>query len=229
METPTKKEEAHKMPRWLEIFLQYILSPVILTILGIQLNAQLESQKRDIEKIKIANEIITEAYSGNSEKAFALDRMMRAFLDQEIADSVSHIISSYLSTQAKTVVSEAQSNPEKLEQLVNTEANARSIGGSAADEVVSSLNKDSRYQDLKSKYRKASELEKRGLQQLESGQVDSSIKLFEAAEKTYPQIHNAYEISNLLNKNKEQLVANPAMNKAILDTIKTKYSWGSKK
>jgi hypothetical protein len=122
-------------------FVQYLLSPLLVLLVGYLINyrveqnrGEIEKAKTDIQRIDLAQKMIPILFGGNPEEAFAAQRLMEKVVDPEVAKEFKDVVAKYY--QAK-VASDLKKGD--VQSAVATITAAQDVGGQAADQVVQSV------------------------------------------------------------------------------------------
>lgn len=218
---------------YVKFFLQYLISPIVIAIVGFVINSNINERKQKLETYKFYADIFTDAFNDdNPEKGLKLANMLPLLMeDKFIADSFKNNIYAYY--QAVLEKSLINGDEAKLESV------AKAITENAPPVTNQDINEEknniviNNAKTISKRAQIAKEYEKKGLESIEKNDLATAKKNFDSAEKTYNGYHNAYEISKLLNKNIQELNNNPANKEIILSNVKTniekKYSWGLEK
>ena len=213
-------------------FVQYLLSPLLVLLVGYLINyrveqnrGEIEKAKTDIQRIDLAQKMIPILFGGNPEEAFAAQRLMEKVVDPEVAKEFKDVVSKYY--QAK-VASDLKKGD--VQSAVATITAAQDVGGQAADQVVQSVTQDQTKKEAIQTYTNrmqiASQKEREGFENLMAGKYDDAIKAFQAAEDAYHSYHQVYELARLLRAKAPDL-NDDNKRKEVFQLIIDKYSYGA--
>lgn len=203
-----------------KFWLQTLLIPCVLAIVGFFVNSTLADKQRSFDKIQLAEEIIDKSFdSGNPDKALALCKLIPAITDdKDFGDSLVALINAYYFRKAQQA---ALSSDESTYKQI---ADAASAFNGNGINISDSLKKDPATKGVET----ARNYEQKGLIHLQGGNLEAAQQSFEKADKAYPGFHSSYEISRLikskLNIDGTASEKNQAQ-KEVMDTIRKKYSW----
>jgi hypothetical protein len=209
----------------LKFFVQYLLSPLLIISVGTFINWRIEQGKAEAQRLELAQKMITTMFSGNADQAFATERLLTKVVDPDYAADLHQSVARYY--QNKVDASIKQGDVEGAARIVSA---ARTIGGTAADQVVQSVDQNqtqkNTIQAYTSKSQEAAQKEREGFEKLITGDYDSAAASFEAAEQAYHSYHSAYEIAHLLRLRSADL-NDPARRKAVLQEIVSRHAYGA--
>ena len=200
----------------LKFFLQYLLMPLVLAVVGYFFTSNQQSSQRRLEEMKFTEQIIKDAYdTSNSARGLAICNLIKPALrsNPEYADSLISSINAFYASRVKLAI--ANGNIPAAKEIVST---SNSIGGDAAGTA-----QEVQQTKLISKGEKAGEFEEKGIQYLNDNNIPAAQNAFASAESSYHGFHNANEISKLLKTTK------PEELESAKKIIKTRYSWGMDK
>jgi len=203
-----------------KFWIQTLIIPIILALVGYGINNTLQSQQRALEKIKFTDQIINEAFDSNKpEKALALTKIIPVLIeDKAFADTLINIITGYYLRQAKQAL---LTSNDSAYRRISDAATAFHGNGNV---LLDSLKKD----PTTSKAEKARKYEQEGLLQIQQGNLEAAHTNFKKAETIYPGFHSSYEIANLL-ADKIQVIKqggdSSEAKQEVLKTVQKKYSW----
>jgi len=144
------------------------------------------------------------------DKQAALDKL-------EETRKINEILKQKSDSLTKVLLSAEDSTGHKSDSKWNTEKTTLIRELKNVNETYTKIN------DL-SAYQKAYILEKEGFEALVSNNFDLALEKISAAEKTSPNFHMCYEISNLLISNRKQF-NDPEIQKNVKIQIIEKFSW----
>lgn len=199
-----------------KFFFQYLLSPILLLIVGFWINSRLEKQKQTLQRIQITEDIIKNVFDDNPHKAFTLVGLLPSLLDDKsIIDTITLKVKLYYAKESADAAQKGDAN-----RVIEIQ-NAAQVGLNPNESrgFIDSTKKDSNV----NKVYVAKQLEQSGYDALfKKKDFLQAQKEFAKADSAYPQYHSAYEISTLIEKNKSKL-NDPETKNMLLDSIKEKY------
>ena len=204
----------------IKFWLQSLLIPAVLATVGFVINNTLQKQQRAFDKIKLTEQIINNAFdSNNPQKAMALASLIPTIVeDKAFADSLVRLINRTYLLKAEEALQ--QGDIQSYEVIADA---AETFKGTNIN-VIDSLQQN----PVANKIQSARQYEQKGLQQIQTGSLKEAQKNFEKAEKAYPGLHSAYEISKLLKDKVDELqkgADTSAVKREVINEIKKKYSW----
>jgi hypothetical protein len=209
----------------LKFFVQYLLSPILIICVGALINYQIEKGKAEAQRLDLAQKMIATMFSGNADEAFATERLMTKVVDEQYAKDLHESVAKYY--QNKVDASIKQGDFEGAAKIVES---AKTIGGTAANQVVQSVEQNQSQQiaiqTFTNKADKAAQQERDGFERLIKGDYEGAAAAFDAAEQAYHSYHSAYEISRLLRARAAEL-NDPARRKEVLQEIVNRHSYGA--
>jgi hypothetical protein len=133
--------------RPISFFFQYLVSPLMLLVIGYLLNQQAERSKQvfnrlelDVKRIDVAQNMLTELFSGIPERAFVADRLLVKLVDSTLGNEISSIISRYYSQKLNRTLS-----GKEMEEAEKIATAASAIGGPAADSITIQMQQNHYY------------------------------------------------------------------------------------
>lgn len=209
----------------LKFFVQYLLSPLLIISVGTFINWRIEQGKAEAQRIDLAQRMIATMFSGNADEAFATERLLTKVVDPQYAADLHQSVAKYY--QSKVDASIKEGDVEGAARIVSA---AKTIGGTAADQVVQSVDQNqaqkSTIQNYVSKSEEAAQQERQGFESLLAGDFERAANAFEASERAYHSYHSVYEIARLL-RSKSAELNDPARRKAVLQEIVTRHAYGA--
>ena len=133
--------EREQRSKW-RLFLQFIVSPLLLLIIGYFLTGSIERAKEDfqhlqleVKRIETAQIMLRDLFSNAPERAFVADRLMSKLVDETLSKQISEIVFGYYSSKN---LNKRLSGPvlDKAAEIVGA---AEAIGGPAADKIKTKL------------------------------------------------------------------------------------------
>lgn len=202
----------------LKFWMQILVIPIVLLVLGFMVDDTLQKRQRALDKIKFTDQVLNEAFdSDNARKAIALSKLIPQLVeDSALSDTLVLLLNSYITELAKNAV---QIGDDSLFAVI-TEA-VRYSNLTALDKALTD-------DPVTNQARKAINLENEALEKVQLGDLVSAQKKFAEAGKQYPALRSASEISNIINKKYKDLSNSEDSAKAkaeILDAVKTNYAW----
>jgi hypothetical protein len=174
----------------LKFWIQTLIIPVVLAVVGYFINNTLQTQQRAFDKIKFADQVINEAFdSGNPDKALALTKIIPVLIDDPaFSESLVEMVNNYYLKKAELALK--TSNEVEYKQI--SQAAAAFDGGGIT--ISDSL----KAKPETKKAEKAVALEQKGLEELHNGNLEAAQKHFEQANQTAPAFKASNEISKIL-------------------------------
>lgn len=75
----------------IKFFFQYLLSPLLLLVIGFVINSSVERQKQALQKIQITEDIVKNVFDGNPHKAFTLVGLLPSLIeDKDVIDTITY-------------------------------------------------------------------------------------------------------------------------------------------
>jgi len=223
----TKLEESNQNK--IRFFIQYLLSPLLVLIIGFILNSQIEREKRvletkrtKIQQLELAQNMLPKLFSDDEHIGFATERLMEKVLeDQSLKDEITQLVREYYAK--KIDQSLAANDPDTAQRVVDA---AQTFGGGAAQKVIDQVENDPETKQELTRYQKALQKEREGFEYLLSGEYAKAVNAFEAAEEAYNGFHQVYEIARAL---READLENPNERKETFRRIVEEFSWKAPK
>lgn len=132
----------------IRFFMQYLLSPLLLLLIGGFLNFQIEKAKQGFQKIELeikrigtTQKFMTELFSGTPQRAFVAERLMSKLVEKEDAEEISKIIAQYYNGQVDKRLS-TQKDIEKAQEIKSA---AEMVQSPASKELLKNIEKKSYY------------------------------------------------------------------------------------
>lgn len=193
-----------------KFWVQTLLIPVVLAVTGYFINATLSQKQREAENFKFMENVMREAFDSQSPiKALALAKLLPHLTeDQALADTLAALI--------------RQNFKVNLAEAVKSGNDSATLQYVKAAEAV----KDTTTQHLVTKTKQALDLETKGYEAIQAGDLQRAQKHFELVEKTYPSFHSAYEISRILKKKTRELkqgADSAAVTREVQNEVKRMY------
>jgi hypothetical protein len=114
IETLEKKKESPA-----RFFLQYLLSPLLLLVIGFLLNYQIEKAKQgfqlielELKRIEATQKFVTELFSDNPQRALIAERLIAEIVEEKLAKDIAEIVENYYKGKVEKLV--ARKEFEKL-------------------------------------------------------------------------------------------------------------------
>jgi len=203
-----------------KFFVQYLLSPALVVVIGLIFNSQLEKKRQEIQQLQIAQSMISTLFSEDEFKSLATKRLMDEVLESEsLKKEIGKIVEEYLKSKFKQSVQKG--DIESAQKVLEA---ARSIGGNSGASIVEEIQKNPESISTITKYEKATKFEKLGFEYLIKENFKKALENFKSSYEIYPDLHSVSEIYYLLEKNENQF-SNTETQKIIFKTIVEKYSW----
>lgn len=229
LEERIKKLEEKKSFR--ELFLQNLFGPLLVALVGglgalyIQYVAnrtqtQLDTTTKQIERMKVAQQMIADLFSDNHERALATEQILTRLLDDEDLEKTIHEqVTHYYG--AKVVGAIAAGNFEQASNIVDS---VKQIDSPTAKQIVQKAEKEHGAELAKGeKYKAAADLETQGFAALQAGNLADAKKSFAEAAKVAPDYHDVSRISKMVDRASEE--SDAAKRQALAQEIFEKHSW----
>jgi hypothetical protein len=208
-----KLESANK---W-AAFLQYLVYPLILALIGLYFKGQIESAKDATQRMQIVQSMLTSMFAGNHAQALVSERILVKVTDAPFAAEITQIVEDYYVNQMQTAVKGGD-----LDFAVKILTATDAVGGSLKDKITAGVG--ARTLQTVQGAQLAAEKERVGYDDLISGKFAKALDDFDASEKAHSGFHHSYEIAQLLRQHRQEL-DKPAVQRQVLNRIVTQY-WG---
>jgi hypothetical protein len=123
------------------LFLQYLLSPLLLLLIGFFLNARIEDAKQklqsaelELKRIGAAQEMLKELFSGTPARAFIAERLLTKVIDKETSDEIKKIVETYY-------VGEIESKITNVDNISQITSAAKEIQSEASKKILETVEK----------------------------------------------------------------------------------------
>ncbi len=143
-----KLEKGKESPT--RFFLQYLLSPLPLVIIGGLLNLQLEKAKQGFQKIEIelkrietTQKFMTELFSGNPQRALIAEKLISGIVDKNLADEITNIVKTFY--DQKLAENLSNPNPNNIKKAEEIKAAAEAFQTEGAKKLLDTLKAESFY------------------------------------------------------------------------------------
>jgi tetratricopeptide (TPR) repeat protein len=201
-----------------KFWLQTLIIPVILAIVGFKIDGTLQDKQRVFDKVKFTDQVLNEAFdASNADKAMALAKLIPQLVDDKpFADTLIKLISNHFFGLATKAL---QNGYDSIYSQISDAAKTYHL-----DDLSDTLNKNPVTADAE----KASVLENTGLIQIQQGNFKEAQTSFEKADKVYPGFHSSNEISNFLKGKVEELKHDGdsvKIKQEVIQAIRKNYSW----
>ena len=100
VETGRESSSAEKGQSPFRFFVQYLLSPILVALLGIYFNSRLEATKTDVERMKMAEQLLPNLFGKNHSQALASEKLLSRLVDSQLADELNQITEDYFTEMA---------------------------------------------------------------------------------------------------------------------------------
>lgn len=203
-----------------KFWIQALLIPAVLAIMGFVINGTLQKQQQELEKIKYSNQIINEIFdTTNVPRALAhLKLLPRLLKDTALANDLNRMAVTVLMNRAKEAAK--LGNDSAFRQI----SAAAQLFTNNDNHLVDSLKAD----PITNGAEQAQKLEEKGVQLLNQGKLNEALDKFEKADKAHPNFQSNSEISRLLKKRinaVESQSDSSKIRKEVIDSIRKNYSW----
>lgn len=199
-------------------FIQYLLSPLLVLLVGLLFNFQLEKEKKELQQIQIAQSMLATLFSEDKFRTMATKRLMDEVIESKaLKNEINNIVQDYL--KLKFDQSYKKGDYESAQEILQA---SETMGGKTG-EMLSNQIDAGRKQTL-SRYEKARSYELKGFEALARNQFETALSNFKEAEKIYPDLHSVSEIRKLLESSRKDF-SSPVIQKQIKQKVVRQYSW----
>jgi len=143
------KEKSNKF----RLFMQYLLSPVIIIIIGFYFNVQLERTKQsfqtlelELKRIQAAQQMLEELFSGTPERAFIAERLIAQIVDEKLSKEISELVQNYYKEELDESLF-----PQDISKINEISKAALRVGSPTGKALVKAY-KESRYHIVAGSY-----------------------------------------------------------------------------
>lgn len=207
-----EKLENKKEKRWKAI-LPHLIYPLVLLVIGYILNKQLDNSKKEIQRLQIAQQMVTGMYEEDHSYKRTLTSLQLAenVLGIKMYNSLDRIVQKYFQTDFEnTSIEEAGA----LLQVVEA------IGGEKFDSVV---NLDTERLTEVRQFNEAKTVQEEGINELINGDVEVAITKLYESEKLSPEFNQNKQMAVYLEDKKDSM-DDPEVKKQVYQTLVVKYS-----
>jgi tetratricopeptide (TPR) repeat protein len=203
-----------------KFWIQALLIPAVLAIMGFIINGTLQKQQQELEKIKYSNQIINEIFdTSNVPRALAhLKLLPRLLKDTALANDLNRMAVTVLMKRAQEA---AKAGNDSVFRQITT---AAQLFTGNDNHLIDSLKAN----PITNNAEQAQKLEEKGLQLLNQGKLDAAQENFEKANKAHPNFQSNKEISRLLKTRINNIGTksdSTKVQKEVIDSIRKNYSW----
>jgi tetratricopeptide (TPR) repeat protein len=208
------------MNETVKFWIQALLIPCVLAIMGYMINGTLQKQQQELEKIKYSNQIINEIFdTTNIPRALAhLKLLPRLLKDTALANELNTMAVTVLLKRAQDA---AKTGNDSAFKQIST---AAQLFSNKDNILIDSLKRN----PITHQANEAQKYEEQGLILLQQGKLDAAQQSFEKADKLYPSFQSNRQISRLLEK-KINTIETPKdtakVKQEVIDSIRKNYSW----
>ena len=182
--------------------------------------AQLDTTTKQIERMKVAQQMVADLFSDNEQRALATEKILTRVLDDDdLEREISGLVAGYYKAKVENAI--AAGKPEQASIIVD---NAKQVDSDTAKAIVVDAQKTHGAALARGEKRKiAAAAEQQGFAALQAGNLAEAKKAFGAAAAVAPDYHNVGEITRLVDKG----LAEPDATKRqeIARAILVKYSF----
>lgn len=182
-----------------KLFVQYLIYPLVLALIGVYFNRQIEDAKLNAQKLTIAQTLLPELFNPNHSRALASQKLITAVLPADLATQLNGIAEDYYVSQIKADVKSG--NIESAASLLTA---AQSVSGPVSANIIKAVQTDPQSAQV-TRYQAAAATERAAFEALLAGNFDLAIQKFQESENAVNGYHQVYEIHRLLVKNKPDL------------------------
>ncbi len=205
--------------RW-RFFVQYLLSPLLVVVIGLVFNWQLEMGRKATQQLEIAQSMLGSLFSDDEFRSLATQRLLNQLLEDEVLKrELDGIVSDYFRRRFRKALQAGD-----VDDAYRIYDAARSVGGEAGKRLVSGVEKETGARETLTRYERAKRAEETGFRALAEGRFDVALEAFAEAKAVYPDFHSVSEIHALL-KEKRLQWDDPGVRRQILETVVNRYAW----
>ena len=204
-----------------QFFIKYILSPLLVVIVGFVLSWKIENGRKEIQKIQVAHSMLPSLFSEdhNINVTLATQRLWEKVLDDDnLKEAIDSILKDYMQFRLNESVEEQ--NYEKIEELYDA---ASTFKGRAGRRIMSSIDSNREVSSKIYGRRKARIFIRRGFDELINEDFHQALTYFKTASEMAPHYRSTNAIYKLLESNKNRL-GDSAVKKKIYREIVEKHS-----
>lgn len=203
-----------------KFYLQYLVSPLLVVLLGLSFNWQIEAGKKDAQQLQLASSMLDTLFADNELKTLATKRLMDEVLQREdLRIALGKIVDEYLSTKFRNSIE--QGDIAKAKQISDA---ATLVGGNSGEAIAAMIQANPSDAKVISKYDEALRLEAKAYDALLRGDAREAIQSLEEAEKVYPSFHTVSEVAQLLRRNEGQF-SEPMVQEQVIKDVLKNHSW----
>ena len=179
-----------------KVFLQYILSPLLIVAVGAILNYRVDQNKEELHRLEIAEDMVTNMFDDESYfKTLATLKIMKNVLDEELYLELKTIIENYYNKLREESVVEA-------EKILTA---AELVGGEEVNEMVQAIKSDSEVFEEIENYRDARKLQEEAIEDLLKGNIDIAIKKLDSTGQISSEFQQTPEIAKFVEAKRDSL------------------------
>lgn len=199
-------------------FIQYLLSPLLVVVVGIIFNWQLEQDKKEIQQLQIAQTMLQPLFSEDKFKTLATKRLMDEVIESEkLKTEIGKIVEDYLTMKFNQSFKEG--DYESAQDILDATS---TMGGLVGENIAKGIEQDKKA--TLGRYQRARPHELKGFDALVNGNFDLALEEFGKAKDIYPDLHSVSEIHALLESHQSEFGEQETRLK-IIKTILEKYTW----
>lgn len=214
-----KLEEDQRNP-W-RFFIQYILSPLLVVIIGSIMTYRVESGKKEMQEIQVASTMLPILFSDDKYKTFAAQRLWSRILkDEGLKAEIDSILKNYIMNRIENTLDE-EKDMEAASDIYDA---AKIFGGKVGESVVDSIEQNERRSGRMKNYRQVRDLKKSGYDAMLRDDFELAYEKFKEASELSPHFYTTKKVFLLLDSNKAKLNY-PNTQAYIIREILDKYSW----
>jgi hypothetical protein len=135
---------------FMRFFLQYLLGPILVAVIGTVFTWQLERAKSDFtktelelkriegqtNKVRVAEDIIQELFSDNPYRAFVAERLMQLVVDTNMSNAISGIVRNYYGRKYDEITNKPEITAKDIARLDTILTAAQDVGSVAARSLL---------------------------------------------------------------------------------------------
>jgi hypothetical protein len=193
-------------------FIQYLLAPIIIAIVGAIITFDLQKNQRHLEEMKFTEQILKDAYdTSNAARGLAICMLIKPALKEnpEFADSLIESINAFYKSRLNQAAREGDVGTIRDIQSASQDIQGSSSEIAKAGKVVLGKAQVARDYELK------------GFENLAQGNLAEAKENFANSETAYNGYHNAYEITRLLNSAQKIIASDPENKQKVTDSVKS--------
>lgn len=128
-------------------FVQYLLSPLLIVLIGWIFNHQIETAKQsfqqlelEVKRIEATRGFMQELFSGSPQRAFVAERLIRRIVEEQLAQEISTVVKEYYAGKLQESIAR-----KDIQKVTDIKDAAHAISTPASRELVQTLEQPSYY------------------------------------------------------------------------------------